>query len=67
MSLEQIAPVLNRLIAYLEVAQKKGAFSLRQSSDIFHQVQSVRSIYGQQEDKPNPQNSSSKQVKFSNT
>ena len=39
---KEMVPRINRLVAYLEVAQKKWAFTLRQATDIFEQVQTIR-------------------------
>lgn len=45
MSLNDILPPLNRMLAYIDIAQKKGAFTLKQSSDLYQQIQAIQKVF----------------------
>ena len=50
MSFTELTPHLNRLFAYLEVAQKKGAFTFKQSSDIYQHLSAIQTIFNRATD-----------------
>ena len=53
MSFTEINPHLNRIFAYLDLAQKKGAFTIKQSSDIYQQVTAIQTLFNQATDRTN--------------